>query len=264
MSIGRTNATPGSGNFGLQIVGGTTRPKNPTHGMVWANTPNEITDIYLSAEKPTNPVAGALWVRISNFGGKKIVSPVSKESITVYPLSAEQYINAAWVEIEVMSYQDVKWVAWIPEGALYYRGDEMIAKTGGWEATTWLPTGSYTNVGFTFEKNEDQMSLGYSISATAGRDWCITSSDKIDMSKYNTLGIVAEHSWEACKVGLSSAKPSSSATVNWIASIDIPKSHGTTTLDISDCDSSYYVVVWLYSPKTLAASNVDVYEIVAE
>ena len=173
MSIGRTNATPGSGNFGLQIVGGTTRPKNPTHGMVWANTPNEITDIYLSAEKPTNPVAGALWVRISNFGGKKIVSPVSKESITVYPLSAEQYINAAWVEIEVMSYQDVKWVAWIPEGALYYRGDEMTAKTGGWSAVAWVPNSNYTNAGFTFEKNEDHMSLGFSNQTAKGRDWCI-------------------------------------------------------------------------------------------
>lgn len=114
-------------SYGLQIVGGTTRPKNPTQCMVWANTPNEITSVYLAGEKPKSPVAGGLWVKIGDSGSKKIGSPVSKEWITVYPLSAEQYISGEWVSIEVMSYQDGEWVGVV---TLFY--DKDWGYTGNW------------------------------------------------------------------------------------------------------------------------------------
>lgn len=262
---GNGDSGGGSGGFGLQIVEGLVRPKNPTQGMIWAKTEHKVTYYDLSATKPENPVEGTLWISISDSGDKKIVSPVSKEWITVYPLSAEQYISGEWMSIETMSYQDVEWVDWIPDGALYYRGDEMIEKTGGWSAVAWVPNSNYTNVGLTFEKNEDHMSLGFSNQTAKARDWCIYSNNKIDMSKYNTLRINAEHSFRGTKIGLSSSKPSASATATWVASqaFSSQKDLGETVLDVSSYDASYYVVVWVYA-ETETTADINVYEIVAE
>lgn len=102
----------GSGGFGLQIVEGLVRPKNPTQGMVWAKTEHKVSYYDLSATKPENPVEGTLWVNIGDSSSNKIVSPVSKELITVYPLYAEQYVGGEWMSIEVMGYQDGEWVEW--------------------------------------------------------------------------------------------------------------------------------------------------------
>lgn len=132
--LGRTNTGGGSGAFGLQIVEGLVRPKNPTQGMIWAKTEHKVTYYDLSATKPENPIEGTLWLDIGDSGHRKIVSPISKEWITVYPLSAELYISGAWVSINAVSYQDGEWVEWFPAGALYWEGNELESITGGWVA----------------------------------------------------------------------------------------------------------------------------------
>lgn len=103
----------GGSGAGLIIVGGTTRPAKPTQNMIWVNTDVEITSYVLSATEPENPVEGMVWITIGNSGGVKIVSPVSDEWITVYPLSAKQYVGGAWVDVEAKSYQGGEWVDWI-------------------------------------------------------------------------------------------------------------------------------------------------------
>lgn len=134
--IGRTNTGGGGGVGGseLVIVGGTTRPAKANHNTIWLNTPNEITSYVLSATEAETPVEGMAWVSIGDSGSVKMVSPVGGDWITVYPLSAMQYVGGAWVDVNAMSYQYGEWVEWFPAGALYWEGNERTSITGGWVA----------------------------------------------------------------------------------------------------------------------------------
>lgn len=171
----------GSGGFGLHIVEGLVRPKNPTQGMIWAKTEHKVTYYDLSATKPENPVEGTLWVRIGDSSSNKIVSPVSKEWITVYPLSAEQYISGEWELIETMCYQDTEWVAWW-DGTLFYNGDEYETYTGGWIDAS-------TSASPTFKKENGKIYL-YS-NTTSGAAFAITKLP-IDLTKFSMLTVTVD------------------------------------------------------------------------
>jgi hypothetical protein len=144
--ICRRGGSGGSGGGGseLVIVGGTTSPTKADHNTIWLNTPNTITSYVLSATEPTNPVEGMAWITIGASGGVKMVAPVGDEWIMVYPISAKQYIDGAWVAVTAKSYQNGAWVDWI--SYYYNKGDEMVGVTGGWKAVKYysLGTGSFS------------------------------------------------------------------------------------------------------------------------
>lgn len=135
--IGRTNTGGGGGIGGggeLVIVGGTTSPAKANHNTIWLNTPNEITSHVLSATEPTNPVNGMAWVTIGDSGGIKMVSPVGGDWITVYPISAKQYVSGEWVNVPAYIYQGGEWVQFsfeylylFKEGAGITKGYELKA-----------------------------------------------------------------------------------------------------------------------------------------
>ena len=235
------------------------QPKENTIGVI---TDVPITGYKFSATEPEDMVDGEVWICV---GSDSTVAFDIIDGAKMYPLSVKQCVSGTWVNKTVMSYQNGEWVEWIPEGALYYKGNEITEKTGGWSASAWTPNSNYTNNGFAFEKEKDHMTLSFHPTTQAGRDWAISSNNKIDMSKYNTLRIDAEHSWKGTKIGLSSVKPTSSTTASWVASqvFSSQKDRGETTLDISDCNSSYYVVVWAYSDHAVD-TYLNVYGIIAE
>lgn len=167
----------GSGGFGLQIVEGLVRPKNPTQGMVWAKTEHKVTYYDLSATKPENPVEGTLWVTIGDSGKRKIVSPVSKEWVIVYPLSAEQYVNDTWERIATYSYQDGEWVDWITY--IYATGDDGNA------LYVYKPSGSYAGQISTVFDSDGVSLKNTNSSGTYGVR--IATNDKIDFTNYSKL-----------------------------------------------------------------------------
>lgn len=254
----------GSGSdLNFEIVGGTTQPENPKENTIWVNTDVEISSWVFSVTEPEELTEGLVWIYIGTSSPVKFNALKSK-TLQVYPVETKQYSDGKWNDVIAFTYQNDEWCEWIPDGALYYKGNEMSAKTGGWSAYAWVPNGAYTNNGFTFEKSEDHMSLNARPSiGSGGRDWAISSNNKIDMSKYNTLCIDAEHSWKACKFGLSSVKPSSSTTVSWVTVQNLQQSRIETTLDVSTCNSSYYVVIWLYSDQAIN-QDCNVYKILAK
>lgn len=134
--IGRTN-TGGGGSGGgseLVIVGGTTRPAKAAQNTIWLNTVVEITSYVLSASEPGTPVEGMAWVTIGDTGRIVATSPIGGNWITVYPLSAKQYISGAWKSVEAKSYQNGEWNYWIYY--LYIEGNQCDSITGGWNAYT--------------------------------------------------------------------------------------------------------------------------------
>lgn len=247
----------GGGGLNFKVVGGTTQPTNPTENTIWVNTSVNITSWVFSTTEPAAPKEGMVWISTGT-SSPVVFNALKKNSIQVYPLSAKQYISNALVEVTAMSYQNGEWVEWIPEGALYHRGNEMTEKTGGWSGVAWLPNSNYTSDGFTFEKKDKYMSMVFT-TASKGRDCSVYSNNKVDMSKYDTLRIEVDTT-KSCKFGLSSAKPSASSAPTWVASKLTSESK---ILDVSGYDGTYYIVVWQYCSNA-ETCRADIHEIVAE
>lgn len=235
----------GGADNSLRIVGGTTRPANPSVNMIWANTPNEITSYVLSATEPETPVEGMLWLKIGDSGSIKIPSPVGKDWITVYPLSAEQYVSGVWNSVEVISYQDGVWVAYMPEGALYYQGNELTDITGGWGADDF----GYTWAGFSDNindiiKNSDSMTIKSISGLKVG---LVGTKNKISFSGYSklTMRYSANATHENAILYLCSARTATSNDDSVVAKIQYPSGDDKKiSLDLTGVSSgSYYVLV---------------------
>lgn len=55
---------------------------------------------------------GTVWISTSTSSTAPF-NPLKKNNITVYPMSAKQYVNGAWVNKTAKTYQGGKWVDWI-------------------------------------------------------------------------------------------------------------------------------------------------------
>lgn len=121
--LGRTNTGGGgSGGLNFQVIGGTTAPSNPKENMIWVNTSTKITSYIFSATQPTGS-AGMVWISTGTSSTVEF-NALKKNGIQVYPISAKQYINGAWRNVEAKSYRNGSWVEWLEtEKFLYYRGN---------------------------------------------------------------------------------------------------------------------------------------------
>jgi hypothetical protein len=176
--ICRRGGSGGGGGSELVIVGGTTSPAKATHNTIWLNTPNTITSYVLSATEPTGPVGGMAWIPIGASGAVKMAAPVGDEWITVYPLSAKQYIGGAWVDVEAKSYQNGEWVGWIRY--LYRKGDEFTDITGGWVCR-------YQSNYVSNAQNTDKGLYAKAISSSGAYVHNWYTKNLIDVSKFSTL-----------------------------------------------------------------------------
>lgn len=113
--LGRTNTGGGGGGGGLnfQVIGGTTAPNNPKENTIWVNTSTTITDWVFSATQPTG-ANGMVWITVGVSSPTEF-NALKKNNITVYPMSAKQYADGAWVDKTAKSYQNGAWVEWAPE-----------------------------------------------------------------------------------------------------------------------------------------------------
>lgn len=147
-------------SLNFEIVGNP-QPENPEANTIWINTDTEITGWALTASEP-DLVDGFVWITVGD------VSPVAfnaleENCLMVYPLSAKQCIDGAWVAVTAMSYQGGAWVEWSPEGALYWHGDECEAVSGGWQARGWAASSTYKNTvtpEISFEDDHMQITVG--------------------------------------------------------------------------------------------------------
>ena len=99
----------GGAPLNFKVVGGTSAPSNPKENTIWVNTNTAIASWFFSATEPENPSIGSVWFTTE----KKSSAPfnvLKKNNITVYPVSAKQYLNSAWVDKEAKIYQNSAWV----------------------------------------------------------------------------------------------------------------------------------------------------------
>lgn len=220
---------PGGSGAGLTIVGGTTRPAKAAQNMIWINTDVEITAYVLSATEPAKPVEGMAWITIGNSGITKLASPIGDEWITVYPLSASQYVGGAWVDKEAKSYQGGVWVDWVVY--LFNQGDECTSITGGWSSSGYSFSGyalqnMYVNGNvLVIDRNGDYIAGG-------------GTQSPIDLTNVDTLKLdVSAFSGSILAVGFTESK-----AVSFVAELEV-NGTGIFTMDTSNLSGNYYLTM---------------------
>lgn len=92
----------------FEVVGGTTQPENPTENMIWINTDVEITRWMFSADEPSEPIEGTVWIVTGKTSA--ISFDILEENVlTVYPLMSYQFINGEFVIKDAQIYQSGEW-----------------------------------------------------------------------------------------------------------------------------------------------------------
>ena len=120
------------------VVGGMEEPENPTENMIWVQTEDtEIGNVYFSGIEPSSVADNDIWILTDTNSSTAAFDSIrigNDTMQTIYPISAKQYIGGAWVDKTTKSWQNGKWVDWIPAGALYWDGIDRTNFTGGWES----------------------------------------------------------------------------------------------------------------------------------
>lgn len=164
----------GGGGIAFRVIGGTSAPSNPKPNDVWVDTNTEITSYIFSATEPEGYAQGMVWITTGTSSTVEF-NALKKNGIQVYPISAKQNIDGAWVDVTAKSYQNGEWKDWIRFNVMYDNGDENETVTGG-----WVTKGTNINV----TKNANTMKIE---TISGGVTSWLHTLNKIDITKYTKL-----------------------------------------------------------------------------
>lgn len=240
--IGRTNAGGGSGGgLNFKVVGGTSAPASPKENTIWVNTSTKITGWVFSTTEPEAPAAGMVWFTTD----KKSTAPfnaLKKNNITVYPISAKQYVSGAWVDKTAKSYQNGAWVDWW-NGHLYEYGNLHERVTGGWTKDGYRAKG-YTTINPP-QFNSDHI---YVTGQNGYGPGAVGTVNKIDLKSRTKVCILADINYNDTAQLSVVANKSDDLIHSPSATVKLPAGTSqTVTLDISAITEGY-IAVYATSP----------------
>ena len=256
-----------SAGAGLNFdVVGNPQPANPSNNTIWVDTDAEITSWIFSAAEPENPTEGMVWISTGT-ASSVAFNALKDNGITVYPMSASQHIDGAWVSKVAKTYQYGAWVDWAV--FFYSAGNTFDDITGGYfsnKMDTQYGTGNVT-----FE--EDKIKLHCD---GAGQS-IVRTNNKVDLSSVSTLQL---------KVYVNVASEYDNrgtlyfyATENAITQVDQNTGGGATitqeyrpptddkftiSLDVSGITDSKYIFVALGTAQRVVDAYCDILEIKGE
>jgi hypothetical protein len=238
--LGCTSLTiPGYTGFGGSAV--------PKENTIWVNTDTAITSWEFSATQPTG-VEGMVWFPTS-ISSTVSFNALKKNNVTVYPITAKQYVSGAWVDKSAKTYQGGAWVDW--RRYLYKTGDQMSNVTGGW---TMVKDSNGTGA-----FNSDHIALGYT--GSSSRNAAAYTVNKVDTSGFSTLKVKVNITssggadYYGFFFGVSTQK--TNTKYEGLTAYTRSSTTGTQTLSLSlsSYQSSYYICL------TTSNANVTVSEV---
>lgn len=256
MGWGTGNIGGGSGG-GLNFkVVGNPQPSNPKENTIWLNTDVDITGWVFSATEPENLEEGMVWIYTGTSSSVEF-NALKKNGITVYPLSAKQYVSGAWADKTAKSYQGGKWVDWF-----YY-----LMKDGTFDTTT-------TNLSLQASSSNEFVGDGYiefSVSRSGGDivgHYGRRTNGKISLKGVKTI-------YAKVNVTKRSASGSQAAGAEILVMTGTDKSsivarteidalgESVLSLDVSNLTDSYYIAVgaMAYAPSGTPSATVRVYDV---
>lgn len=225
------------------------QPRKNTIGIV---TTTPITGYRFSATEPEGMIDGKVWISTGTNSNSAfdIVNDV-----TIYPISAKQYVDGIWVDVIAKSYQNGAWVEWITY--LYNFGNEFKDFTGGIIISN-TSGGSIT-------KNSDHITIrGVGITDTDTHLSAYTKN-KIDLTNFKTLAINEDALLSKSDVGSNpwicvlSAPPTSFSVIHGNSVIALRSLKEDNVLDLTGISGKYYVgVTCTFSGTTNYYANIDV------
>ena len=149
----------GGGGAGLNFkVVGNPQPASPSENTIWVDTDEEITGWCFSATEPETPAEGMVWIS-TGVSSTVEFNALKKNGITVYPSSAKQYVDGAWVNKTAKSYQNAQWVDWlvriVPNDSFTWFSNSStrgtVTKNDDGSITVKCTSNNYYAMGFTEE-----------------------------------------------------------------------------------------------------------------
>ena len=241
MAKGLKHGAGGGTPLNFKVVGGTSAPASQKENTIWINTDAEITSWIFSVSEPETPLDGMVWISVGTASPTKF-NALKKNNITVYPISAKQYVSGAWADKETKTCQNGAWVDWI---TYYYdKGEQFTDLTGGWAAE-----GRRAQVTFNSDHMLLELKSNYNEETAAAY-----TSNKIDMTGTSTLYVYIDERTsddivDSSKVSRYAAVGICDApsidTDGWVAYTTVAKSAQGAwyTVDVSQYSGEYYVCV---------------------
>lgn len=232
----------GGADLNFEIVGGTTQPENPKENTIWVSTEQEITGWIFSATEPESPDTDMVWFETSKYSTAEF-NALKENGITVYPISAKQYVSGAWAAVFANVYKNGAWVG-VDKGLLLYRsGNEYPSITGGWISKNDTSNGSYPYSGILHKLNDCmRVETGNQTSLA------IATANPIDLTVYDTFtvkikeGSALPYNCVFANIDTNYAAPGTTVTAFKEYTSNITLTEDTEmSLDVSDLKGMFYV-----------------------
>lgn len=253
----------GGASLNFAIVGGTSAPESPKENTIWVNTETAITDWSLGVTAPDSPTEGMLWIAIGTASAVSF-NALKKNCIQVYPLTANQYVEGAWVTKEARSYQNGEWHDWIIY--LFTNGNQNESLTGGWsnsidDFTTdgWDEAASDGVSGANWDASTVTIGETIVIDLNIGDNYNykdlagVSTRNAIDLTNYAKIKATcmlvnkSGQSGGAAYMGIAPTLVMPYRSDNFTAYVEIPEGTSELELDVSAITGSYRVLIGGYS-----------------
>lgn len=243
----------GGAALNFKVVGGTSAPSNPAENTIWVNTDIPIINWFFGRDdtdvSPDDTFAeGTVWITTST-RSKVEFNALKKNGICVCPVRAWQLVNWEWVEKEAKTYQGGAWVEWIPDGALFWHGDQCTDVTGGWGINK-SATSSKAAPTCVFES--DRIHLTNSGFASSG---ILSTVQKIDLTNAKVLSVDVTK-LGSCEPILYVGDSRTDWSNNRLASVTCSAT-GIIGLDVSSVTGSHYVGFYIYADASALDFSVN-------
>lgn len=96
MGWGTGNLGGGGTSLNFKVVGGTTRPANPSENTIWVSTDQKVPAWYFDEVQPQNMQEGDVWFVVRAVS-PVVINALKKNAITIRPLFAKQLVSGALV-----------------------------------------------------------------------------------------------------------------------------------------------------------------------
>lgn len=251
--LGRTNTGGGGGGGGLNFtVVGNPQPTNPKVNTIWVDTDVEITSWYFSATEPETATQGMVWFPTSASSTVEF-NALKKNGVQVYPISAKQYVDGAWVAVTAKTRQNGEWVDWW-NGELFIDGNQYTHITGGW----YNNTGLYVKYSSTYENTGAVPSFDTYITVTAKSDKSANATTKnaIDLTNFSRLSyeLSSDSAENNCHLAVHKLMTGDLAN-NMVAEVQ-PTPGTKGTLNISNLKGLYYITIFTLNNRTAKFGNI--------
>lgn len=255
----------GGARLNYRLLGGLEAPAVPAVNDIWIITDVDITGHVFNAKTPADAAEGMVWI-CTGTSGHVAFDVLKKNSIMVYPLSAKQYINGAWVTRAARIYQENKWVEWVTY--LYNEGDDCYALTGGWAAYPYSAFKEESRVAPALKMEDACMRIVFPAatpgSAQYSEDYkrgAVFAENRIDLANISTLSVdITEFAGESvsgvltCYLHLTTEKKDGYTPVATLNCTGV----GTFELDVRKLNEKYYLAIAnrnSYSAFTVGVSS---------